>query len=99
MGGGKYLNGLGETVEGQSVIWKNCRRRAGCPLFLGGNQADPNGITDQPGDIVNVQTVHQLAAMGVDGFHAEIQQVGYLLGRVAFGNQLQNLTLTGRQPI
>ena len=46
---------------------------------------------------MNVQAVHQLHAMVLDGLWADLQDRGDLLGVLAFGDELKDFTLPARQ--
>ena len=48
-------------------------------------------------DVVDVKSLHELAAMAVDGLDAEEQTVGDIPRAVAFGDQLQDLALARRE--
>src|SRR6266571_6359009 len=53
-----------------------------------------NGVTGETGHVVNVQLVHELLPVFLDGFDADEQFAGDLFVGVAFGDQLQHFQLT-----
>jgi hypothetical protein len=60
-------------------------------------QSDLHGKAHQAWNIMNLQAVHQLHAVVFDGLGADLQDLGYLFGVLAFGDELKNLALTPRQ--
>src|SRR5207247_2128874 len=64
----------------------------------GSDQAFPDGVADQTGDVVDVQLLHDARAVKLGGFGGDREQRGDLLGRLAFGHELRDLALTGGQP-
>src|SRR2546422_848854 len=64
----------------------------------GSNQAFPDGVADETGDVVDVQLLHDTRAVKLGGFGGDREQRGDLLGRFAFGHELRDLALTRGQP-
>src|SRR3989442_2986970 len=64
----------------------------------GSDQAFPDGVADQTGDVVDVQLLHDARAVKLSGFGGDREQRGDLLGRFAFGHELRDLALTRGQP-
>src|SRR3989440_12923780 len=64
----------------------------------GSDQAFPDGVADQTGDVVDVQLLHDARAVKLGGFGGYREQRGDLLGRFAFGHELRDLALTRGQP-
>src|SRR2546429_4011894 len=64
----------------------------------GSDQAFPDGVADQTGDVVDVQLLHDTCAVKLGGFGGDREQRGDLLGRLAFGHELRDLALAGGQP-
>jgi hypothetical protein len=75
------------------IFWQSLTRNQ---LFLR-KQSDLHGKAHQAWNIMNLQAVHQLHAMVFDGLGADLQDLGYLFGVLAFGDELENLALTPRQ--
>ena len=50
------------------------------------DQSDDNRVPDEPGDVVNVESLHQLRAMCFDGFDADFQELCDLFGGPTFGD-------------
>src|SRR2546422_10811674 len=63
----------------------------------GSNQAFPDGVADETGDVVDVQLLHDARAVKLGGFWGDREQRGELLGRFAFGHELRGLALTRGQ--
>ena len=57
------------------------------------DDAVPEREADQAGHVEDLQPLHHLAAMGLDGLDAQLQREGDFLDRPAFGDQLQDLPL------
>lgn len=55
-------------------------------------QTFTNSIFGQFSDAVNMEFLAYLPAMGFDRLHASIKTHGYLLGALAFSNQLKYLS-------
>src|SRR2546429_3485739 len=64
----------------------------------GSDQAFPDGVADQTGDVVDVQLLHDARAVKLGGFWGDREQRGDLLGRFAFRHELRYLALTRGQP-
>ena len=64
-----------------------------CESVVHGNDAHADGITCQAGDVVDVEGLHQLAAIGLGRLGADAQVLGNLLGRVPFRDQLEYFAL------
>src|SRR5687768_16102979 len=71
------------------------RPRAG--LWLGRGKALVHGELGQAGDAVDLELVHDLGAVGLDGLDAHVQPRGDLLGGLALGHELEHLALAGRE--
>src|SRR5256885_2173583 len=64
----------------------------------GGDQALPDGVTDQASDIVDVQLLHDTRAVKLGRLGADGEQGGDLFGRLALGHELHDLAFTRGQP-
>jgi hypothetical protein len=65
-------------------------------------ERDETGANREPrqtGDIVDIESLHEEAAVSLDRLAAEIQTVSNLLGGLPFGDQLENFTLTRAQQL
>jgi len=60
-------------------------------ILLRLDEATTDDITDQAGCLMNVQFLHDPGSVGLCGLHADPQDDGHLLGRLALGNELENL--------
>src|SRR5439155_79738 len=60
---------------------------------LGLDQATPNRVTDEARRLVDLELLHDPGPVGLRGLHADPEELGDLLGRLAFGHQLQHLPL------
>src|SRR5262252_3124432 len=56
-----------------------------------------HSVEDKLGNIVQIQLLHDLRAVCLDSIHAQTQEVGHVLARLALSDQLKDLTLTGGQ--
>ena len=63
--------------------------------FLELNQANPQGVADQLGDGVDLELGEGVCPMGLDGFDAEAQLGGDLLGRFAVGDEAGGFSFAG----
>ena len=68
-------------------------------LLLQRRQPLADGVLGQLGHAVEVELFHDLAAVGFDGLDAHVQARRDLLGRLAFGHELQHLALAGGQGV
>jgi hypothetical protein len=64
-----------------------------------GDGAELYGEAHQPGDIVYIESLHQLGAMSLDRLDAEVETAGDIFGGVAFGDELENFSLAGSELI
>src|SRR5438034_10244049 len=64
----------------------------------GSDQPFPDGVANQTGDVVDVQLLHHTRAVKFRGLGGDREQRGNLLGGLAFGYELHDLTLPGGQP-
>src|SRR2546426_9024970 len=64
----------------------------------GSDQAFPDGVADETGDVVDVQLLHDTRAVKLGGFRGDPGQRRDPLGRFAFGHELGDLALTRGQP-
>src|SRR5205823_4402845 len=71
---------------------------SGGSLF-GLHEAHADRKAHQAGNVVDVQPLHELHAMRLYGLDADVQRVGDLFGRLALGDQLQDLALPRRQQL
>ena len=79
-----------------------CARAFALPFFqesrpLLPDEAGPEGEADQAGDVEDLQAFHHLPAVRLHRLDAQLQPERHLLGRVAFGDELQDLPLPGAQ--
>ncbi len=56
----------------------------------------PDCVHDELGLIVDAQLLHEIALVYLDGLCAQAQKDGNLFDAVSFGEQLQDLVLSGR---
>src|SRR5262249_10841750 len=61
------------------------------------DQPGSDGVAHQPGNVVDVEPLHQLHAVRLHRLDADLQPAGDLLGRLALGDHLQDLALPRRQ--
>ncbi len=66
-------------------------------LLLGSDQADPDSVADQTGDVVDAKSFHQQGPVRLHRLDADAEPPGDRLGRRAFGDQLEDLLLPRRQ--
>src|SRR5688500_15653938 len=66
-------------------------RETGASSMLGRNQARANRVAHQPGNIVNIEPVHELLAMRFHRLLADVQLVRDFLGAESGRDQRQNL--------
>src|SRR5208337_2148643 len=64
---------------------------------LRGDDAVTNGVSHEFTDGVAFETPHDVGAMGLGGFHAEVQRDGHFLAALAFGEKLDDLALAWRK--
>ena len=64
---------------------------------MGFHEAVGKRVPGQAGDVMNAQRIHEVLPMFLDGFYADAQQTGYLLGDVSFGDQLEDFGLATGQ--
>ena len=69
------------------------------PLGFQLDQSVTDGVANQSGDVVDVESLHQLRAVRFDRLDAQVQGVRDLLGGIAFGDHLQNFAVPRRQSI
>ena len=62
-------------------------------------QPPADGVADEGGRLTDVQLAHELDPVGFDGFDAQAQAPGDLLGRLALGDELQDLALSRGQGV
>ena len=55
-----------------------------------------NRVLHEPGNVMNVEPLHDLSAVRLDGLHAEVEAARDFFRRVTFCDQLQNLALARR---
>src|SRR2546427_12443984 len=63
----------------------------------GSDQAFPDGVADQTGDVVDVQLLHDARAVKLGGFGGDREPRGDLLCRFAVGHELRDLARTRGQ--
>src|SRR5579862_2052087 len=61
------------------------------------NDSGANRVANETGDVVQAKPPHDLGAVRLDGFHAQVQVARDALGGVTFGDELQNLSLARRE--
>src|SRR5262245_40796981 len=62
------------------------------------DEAGAYGEAHQAGDIVDVESIHQLSAVGFDGLDAQLELSSDVLRRAAFGDELEHLAMAGCEP-
>ena len=72
--------------------WVCCRR---VWLFFGGGEAFADGVFGEVGQVVDVEFVGDVLAVGLYGFDAQVQLGGDLLAVFAFGEELEDFALAG----
>ncbi len=65
----------------------------------GGGEAFADGVLGEFGDAVDMELKHQVAAMGFDGFDADVEVAGDFLGGFAIGNELEMLAFARREQV
>src|SRR5665811_1248091 len=65
---------------------------------LEAGQTLPDGVLHEVGDLVQVQLVHDVAAVLLYGLAAETEHLGDVLIGVALGDELKDLALASREP-
>src|SRR5262249_54921669 len=84
----------------RNELWRLCCRKCvGWLLSLRTRNARAYCITHEPGDVVDVQSRHELRAVGLDGLDGKAKAVSNVLGGIALGDQLQDLALAGGEPL
>ena len=61
------------------------------------NQSILYGCPSQTGDIMNIQFVHQIRPVLLNGSEADMQQIGDVVVGVTFGDQFEDFALAERQ--
>lgn len=84
--------GCGNLLPEVPSVGPGREKLNGSGLFRG-DHSRPQGEADQSREVENVQAHHQFRAMVFDGFIADFQDQGDGLGRLTFGQQLQDFTL------
>src|SRR5262249_37156846 len=64
-----------------------------------GDQTGPDREPDEPGDVVDVEPLHDPHPVGLDRLDAEVEDLRDLLGRLPLGDQLQDLALPVRERV
>src|SRR6266446_9683194 len=64
---------------------------------LGAHEAVANRVAHETRDLVDVEALHQLCAVGLHGLDTEIELPRDLLRRRSLGDELQHLALARRQ--
>ena len=72
--------------------------QAGRLLYLRPDEADSDGVANQPRHFVDAQPVHQLGPVGLDRLATDAQPPGDRFGRHALGHQPEDLALRGVSP-
>jgi hypothetical protein len=62
-------------------------------LLIEHDQAHPNSAADQTRKIMDIQPIHQLRAMGLDGLNTQMETMADLLRGAPFRDQLEYFTL------
>src|SRR5450759_4451616 len=90
----------------QSRLSQGCREAAGrngqsaapaCRASLEAGQTLPDGVLHEVGDLVQIQLVHDVAAVRLYGLAAEAEQPGDVLVGVALGDEIGDLALSCRE--
>src|SRR5687768_16511240 len=84
------------VIRGLRSVMLQIHRRPG-KLFFGADQSVPDGKTDQPGHVMDVEPFHELRTMGFNGLYAEVELARNLLRAAAFCDELQDLALPSGQ--
>src|SRR5437764_839433 len=63
------------------------------------DQAALDGVAHQPGDVVDVELLHDPVAVRLCGLEADAEKTRDRFGGLAFGNQLQDLALARRKRV
>ena len=66
---------------------------------LRGNEADADGVAHQSSDLVDVEALHRLRPVGLDGFDAQLEPPGDLPRGIPLGEQPQHFELAGAEPV
>ena len=68
-----------------------------CAPALQGSQTFSNGELGEFSDAMQAEFCHELLAIGFDGLHAYLKQMGDFLSSSAFRQELENFPLPRRQ--
>src|SRR5471030_3322561 len=71
----------------------------GSKTISGCDNAAPNGISHQPSSFMDVKLVHNIRAMRIGGFGADIEHCSDFLCSLAFGDQLDHLPLSSGERV
>src|SRR6266700_5211688 len=63
----------------------------------GTNQTPADCIPDEAGGLMDIQLFHNAGPVGFGCLWADVQKLRALFGRLAFGDQLKDLSLPGRE--
>src|SRR5256885_16945552 len=76
-----------------------CKNKFSDLSAVGRNQPGANREAHQSRHVANLQPVHDLRAMRLNGLDRELQVKGDFLGAAAFGDELEDFLLARRQRI
>ena len=83
--------GLGPENPGACTLLGRILPHGHVTSGVGGNEACPDGVVRQAGNVVDVEPLHQLGAIRLGRLGADAQFPGDFLGRVPLRDQLQHL--------
>src|SRR5438105_15584369 len=82
-----------------TAVWCSAGSEPVCASGLKLEQAALDGVAHQPGDLVDVELLHDPVAVRLCGLEADVEKSRDRFGGLAFGNQLQDLALARRKRV
>ena len=71
-------------------LWTNAKKHSSFNV----DESDDDRITNEAGDVVNVESFHQLRAVSLDGFDTDIEKLSDLFRSFTLCDQAQDFTLS-----
>src|SRR5215212_6634613 len=93
-GGRAWGENLGKMIRLSPSNTGGVSARGG---WSGGGQTFADGVASELGDVVEVELVHDVLAVGVDRLGADEQDGGDFLGAFALGDELDDFAFLGGQ--
>ncbi len=66
---------------------------AGKRLLVGGDEAVADGVADKTGDVVDVETGHEVCAVGLGCLETDVEFGGDFFGGISFCDKLKDFLL------